>query len=79
MERLDLKEGELGRLLSATDRQILRTIRGPLLWSLESLAQETGLSETAIHLSCDRLENLGLLRGFDQLPTAFPMKCRSKR
>jgi predicted transcriptional regulator len=79
MDRLDLKEGELGRLLSAADRQILRTIRGPVVWSLDSLAQETGLSETAIHLSCDRLESLGLLQGFAELPTAFPPRRRPRR
>jgi hypothetical protein len=78
MEPMEFKEGELGRLLSAADRQILRTIRGPIVWSVESLVQETGLSEAALHLACDRLEALGLLQGFDEFPT-FPPKRRSAR
>jgi hypothetical protein len=73
-----LKEGELGRLLSAADRLILRTVCGPAVWSVDSLRQETGLSETALHLACDRLEDLGLLRGMNEVP-AFPAPRRPKR
>lgn len=74
-----LKEGELGRLLSAADRLILRTVCGPSIWSVDSLRQETGLSETALHLACDRLEGLGLLRGMDEVPAFAPRRRKTRK